>query len=325
MSQRLLCAQYAVLPGSGEDSFCMRSAGQGALLCVADGCGGLGSRRYDTLGDHTGAFAGARLATHALSAWVGDQPPMPASKEEGTQLCLELEGELESLFRSFAQKHCLASSRIVGSMQRSLPTTLCAAIAGGSSFASDLCFLWAGDSRGYVLDADGLHQCTRDHLRGDPDPFESLYRDRPLSALVSADAPVALSLRRLRVPNPCVLIVATDGAFGCLPTPMEFEMLLLNTLRASADWDGWERRLLNQLKKTVHDDATVLLAPLGFDCIESVRELLAPRRALLQKRFITPVRRKRRDVAFARGKWQEYRAAYDWTEGGTHERFDWRV
>ena len=92
-----------------------------------------------------------------------------------------------------------------------------------------------------MLNAEGLHQCTRDHLRGDPDPFESLYRDRPLSALISADAPVALSLRRLRVPKPCVLLVATDGAFGCLPTPMEFEMLLLNTLRASADWGGWER------------------------------------------------------------------------------------
>ena len=210
-------------------------------------------------------------------------------------------------------------------MQRSLPTTLCAAIAGGPSFASDLCFLWAGDSRGYVLNAEGLHQCTRDHLRGDPDPFESLYRDRPLSALISADAPVALSLRRLRVPKPCVLLVATDGAFGCLPTPMEFEMLLLNTLRASTDWDGWERRLLNQLKKAAHDDATVLLAPLGFETIEDAREALAPRRALLQKRFITPVRRKRRDMAFARGKWQEYRTAYDWTEGGTHERFDWRV
>ena len=68
-----------------------------------------------------------------------------------------------------------------------------------------------------------------------------------------------------------------------------------------------------------------LLAPLGFETIEDAREALAPRRALLQKRFITPVRRKRRDIAFARGKWQEYRTAYDWTEGGTHERFDWRV
>ena len=156
-------------------------------------------------------------------------------------------------------------------------------------------------------------------------PLKACTVTGPLSALISADAPVALSLRRLRVPKPCVLLVATDGAFGCLPTPMEFEMLLLNTLRASADWDGWERRLLNQLKKAAHDDATVLLAPLGFETIEDAREALAPRRALLQKRFITPVRRKRRDMAFARGKWQEYRTAYDWTEGGTHERFDWRV
>lgn len=325
MSQRLLSAQYAVLPGSGEDSFCMRATVQGALLCVADGCGGLGSRRYETLGDHTGAFAGSRLATHALSAWAGERPPMPASKVESELLCRELSSELESLFCSFAQKHCPAGSRIVGSMQRSLPTTLCAAISSDLSFASDLCFLWAGDSRGFVLDAAGLHQCTRDHLRGDPDPFESLYRDRPLSALVSADAPVAVSLRRLRVRKPCVLVVATDGAFGCLPTPMEFEMLLLDTLRASADWDGWERRLLNQLKKAAHDDATVLLAPLGFEGIDAAREAFAARRALLQKRFITPVRRKRRNVDFARGKWQEYRTEYDWTEGGRDERFDWRI
>ena len=59
-------------------------------------------------------------------------------------------------------------------------------------------------------------------------------------------------------------------------------MLLLNTLRASADWDGWERRLLNQLKKAAHDDATVLLAPLGFGDIEAAREAFAPRRAALQ-------------------------------------------
>ena len=51
----------------------------------------------------------------------------------------------------------------------------------------------------------------------------------------------------------------------------------------------------------------------------------AARRALLQKRFITPVRRKRRNVDFARGKWQEYRTEYDWTEGGRDERFDWRI
>ena len=325
MSSRLLCVQYAVLPGSGEDSFCARSAGSGVVLCVADGCGGLGSRRYASLHDRTGAFVGARLATHALSAWAGEQPPMPASAREGSLLCRELEGELTALFQRFSTRHCGGPSRIVGSMQRSLPTTLCAAISSDLSFASDLCFLWAGDSRGYVLDAAGLHQCTRDHLRGDPDPFESLYRDRPLSALVSADAPVAVSLRRLRVRKPCVLVVATDGAFGCLPTPMEFEMLLLDTLRASADWDGWERRLLNQLKKAAHDDATVLLAPLGFEGIDAAREAFAARRALLQKRFITPVRRKRRNVDFARGKWQEYRTEYDWTEGGRDERFDWRI
>lgn len=325
MSQRLLCAQSAVLPGSGEDSFAARAVREGVFLCVADGCGGLGSRRYESLNQRTGAFAASRLATHAVSSWVGDRLPMPDAPEAGGLLCRELEGELSALFRGFAQKHCHAPSRIVGSMQRSLPTTLCAALAAPcGAGGQELCFLWAGDSRGYLLDRGGLHQCTRDHLRGDPDPFDSLYRDMPLTALVSADAPVRLSMRRLRAQEPCVLIAATDGAFGGLPTPMEFEMLLLDTLRAAASWESWQRKLTNRLAKAAHDDATLLLAPLGFDGFEALQSAMTLRRALVQKRFVTPVRR-RREAAFARERWLEYRAAYDWTQGGGHERPDWRI
>ena len=129
----------------------------------------------------------------------------------------------------------------------------------------------------------------------------------------------------MRAPLPSVVIVATDGAYGSLPTPMEFEMLLLNTLLSSRSWMGWEKKMMHQLQKIAQDDATVLMQPCGVTDIEALKTMLAPRREALQRRFITPVRRRRGDVAYARKKWMEYRLEYDWTTGGQHERMDWRV
>lgn len=328
MQDRLFSVDYAVNPPQGEDSFTLFSDRLGTLLCAADGCGGLGSRRYETLGNHTGAFVASRLVTRAFSNWAGERHPMPLTQEEGIVLKRELESDLDGILTGFNSKHCPVnkSNRIVGSMQRRLPTTLCAAVTeeGGATWR-DVCFLWAGDSRGYVLDENGLHQCTQDHLRGSPDAFDSLYRDVPLGGYLSADQPSCLSLRRLRAALPCVILVATDGAFGCLRTPMEFEMLLLNTLHSAVSWESWQRKLHNQFKKLAHDDATLLWQPCGFPDFAAIKQRMAPRRELLQKRFITPVRRKRQDAGFAHAKWLEYREDYDWTEGGRDERADWRL
>lgn len=328
MQERLFSVDYAILPTQGEDSFTLFSDRLGALLCVADGCGGLGSKRYETLGNHTGAFVASRLVTRAFSNWASERHPMPLTWQEGNLLKKELESDLDGILVGFDGKHCPVKegNRIVGSMQRRLPTTLCAAITErGAAAWRDICFLWAGDSRGYVLDQNGLHQCTQDHLRGSPDAFESLYLDVPLGRFLSADQPSCLGVRRLRAPLPCVILVATDGAFGCLRTPMEFEMLLLNTLHSAVSWESWQRKLLNQLKKLAHDDATLLWQPCGFEDFDAIKQQMEPRREILQKRFVTPVRRKHRNVDFAREKWLEYRTDYDWTEGGHDERADWRL
>lgn len=323
----LFSVEYAALAGECEDSCTLRSDERGALLCVADGCGGLGSRRYEALGNHTGAFVASRLVTRAVGGWAGERKPMPITQEDGEALKQELESDLGSILKGFGNKHCAAeNTRIVGSMQRRLPTTLCAAISeeGGATWR-DVLFVWAGDSRGYVLDAEGLHQCTRDHLRGDYDPFDSLYCDGPLGRYLSADSPAQLSLRRLRATLPCIILVATDGAFGCLRTPMEFEMLLLDTLHSAKSWESWQRKLQNRIAKLAHDDATLLWQPCGFEDFAAFKQALTARRETLQKRFITPVRRKRRDTAFAREKWLEYRSNYDRTEGDRNERADWRL
>lgn len=324
---KLIAVSHAVLPDEGEDSFALYADEEYACLCAADGCGGLGSRRYEALENRTGAYIAARLVTDAVIRWSRECSPMPATLDEGAKLCRELESDLHEMLLSFAEKNCREqTSRIVGSMQRRLPSTLCAAFSRiGAAGWREVCFLWCGDSRGYVLDAEGLHQCTADHLRGNPDALESLYRDVPLSRMLSADKMGEINLHRLRANLPGAVIVATDGAFSSCLSPMEFEKLLIDTLLSAKNWDSWQRKLNNLIGKMAQDDATLLIQPVGAEDIEALKEIMIPRREVLQKQFITPVRRHRREMEYIRAKWREYCKTYDWTEGGRHERMDWRV
>lgn len=322
MTETLMAVSCAVLPERGEDSFALGQDEHSAYLCVADGCGGLGSKRYELLGGCTGAYAASRLATRVFSRWVQSSMQLPADPASGRRLCAEMEEMFAKAFRDFAARFCAEErSRIAGSMQRTLPAVFCAACI----HQSDVCFAWAGDSRGYVLDRQGLHQCTQDHLRPEMDAFESLYRDAPLASLISADQKPVISMRRLRLSQPCVVLTATDGGYSSLLTPMEFEFLLLDTLHSAQSWSSWEKKLSNRLQKMAQDDATLLLKPCGTECFEELKTLLEERRTELQKQFVTPVRRHRKDAAYAREKWKVYRTNYDWTEGGSHERMDWRV
>ena len=323
----LRAVSHAVLPENGEDSFVLRQDEQAVLMCVADGCGGLGSRRYPALENRTGAYIAARLVTRAAAMWAQEHAVLPSTEQEGSVFVQTLQDDISAILTGFAQKNSTEEkSRIVGSMQRRFPSTLCAALtAEGAARWREACFLWTGDSRGYVLDEEGLHQCTQDHLRGNPDAFEALYRDLPLSRVLSADTQAEISVRRMRAPLPGVILTATDGAYGSLMNPMEFEMLLLDTLMGAASWESWQKKLQNRINKLAQDDATLLMEPCGVRTFEEMKKALLPRRAVLQKQFVTPCRRHSRDAAYQQEKWLEYKENYDWTQGGTHERMDWRI
>lgn len=302
---------YAALPNAGEDSYALHTDEECTFLCVTDGCGGLGSKRYEKLENCTGAYIAARLAARTFADWAQVHQNVPIKKESADVLCRELSDKLFYALKDFADAHNTEEkSRIVGSMQRRFPTTLCAVTA----YKEHLCFWWAGDSRGYVLDAFGLHQFTRDHVRGQLDPFEMLYRDAPLSNLLSADQKKQLQYRMTTLYRPSVVIVATDGVYSGLPTPMEAEMLLLDTLRLAKNISDWEQRLQKCIAANAQDDATMLMLPIGFQDFDQMKETLMPRRKSLQKQFITPVRRHKGDIHYAHEKWLQYQPLYDCTE-----------
>ena len=317
-----------IVPNHGEDSYLAETDEQGGLLCVADGCGGIGSRRYAQLENHTEAYIASRLAVQCTHDWVSalDGHCLPQDAQSARACAQTLAQALTQKLTEFhLQYHNEVSSRVImRGLQRTLPTTLCAALVDARHADHVSCvFFWAGDSRGYVLSVDGLRQCTADHVAGQTNAMENLYQDSRLSNMVNADRDFTIDTYGLTVDKPCVVLTATDGTFGYLPTPMEFELLLLNTLQASNDLAGWHARLTNALSSMASDDNTLTFACFGVADFQTLKQSFAPRRAAFQAQYITPVRRRKQNIEYARSLWEEYRQHYELSEEVRHA--DWHL
>ena len=314
---------HGVLPRQGEDSYSILSKSPVSLLCVADGCGGLGSRRYAELDGQTGAHAASRVAAQSVKRWAAACRSLPKDPLEGRELQHALQGTLEADLSAFVAEHRLTegSSRIVGSMQRLLPTTLCMALYDMGERA---CFLWAGDSRGYVLDETGLHLYTRDDVKRPMDELERLRCDAPLSLCVSADRPVRLHLRSVALPKQGLLICATDGVYGCVFSPMELEEIFLASLTGAQDAATWQRRLAAAIRRLAGDDATLCCLPFGFDHFDEMKRYFEPRLTALRQEHLNGLRQHPRDADALRESWKRYQPGYDRTEEVQYEK-DWSL
>ncbi len=290
---------------------------------MADGCGGLGSRRYAELDGQTGAHAASRVAAQSVKRWAAACRSLPKDPSEGRELQRALQGTLEADLSAFVAEHRLTEggSRIVGSMQRLLPTTLCMALADGGEGA---CFLWAGDSRGYVLDETGLHLYTRDDVKRPMDELERLRCDAPLSLCVSADRPVRLHLRSVALPKQGLLICATDGVYGCVFSPMELEEIFLASLTGAQDAATWQRRLAAAIRRLAGDDATLCCLPFGFAHFDEMKRFFQPRLELLRREHLDGLLRHPGDGDVLRESWKRYQPGYDRTEEVQHEN-DWSL
>ncbi len=322
MQADFLIIQQAVTPGQGEDSFAVSKKEEYLLLCAADGCGGLGSRRY--LCGSTGASIASRTAVGVIENWqrAGE---IPEDEEAAGFWLRELQFLLDNEFHRQAADLCRddSASRIVGSMQRTLPTTVCALSADTAKARG--AFFWAGDSRGYTLDADGLHQYTRDDARGNPDAYEGLLLDRPLTNFICADRDTRLNGCGFALPEKGLLLCATDGVYNALSSPMELEMLLLDTLLHSFSMGSWKKELEKALCLQPQDDTTLLLSPHGFASFRDMQQYFRPRYRVLKDEYIKPICRRNHEQDTVRALWQRYRIGYDRTEGIAHERTYWRV
>ncbi|MCD7763211.1 MAG: protein phosphatase 2C domain-containing protein [Lachnospiraceae bacterium] len=285
------------LEGKGEDAFVSLAVENGAMIGCLDGCGGIGSRRYAAFDSHTGAYVASRVAAQAASEWF------LTGMEWGALSSLS-EKALAALIQKALQA-CKGmepvSSGLKGALTRDFPTTLTLALADLTS----VFFYWAGDSRGYLLDKNGLHQMTADDVE-QQDAMLNLLDDSPLKNVVSASKSFVIHKRKITLQNPGILLTCTDGCFGYLNSPMAFEWMLLDTMQLAKSPSEWEKLLKERMTAVAGDDFTLLAMVLGYSDFLHMKQDFGDRYAKMTSGF------RQADSDRARmAWWSEYKTEYE--------------
>jgi serine/threonine protein phosphatase PrpC len=304
----------AKIPDQGEDSDpILRDGPDLGLVGVFDGMGGAGGTAYETpSGTRTGAYLASRIARDVVERRMLDLLE-PDWHLNGRAAAEDLQRSVRQALEERLAELKAPASRLRSKLLRALPTTM-AVIAlqrtarGGSTWANHV--FWAGDSRAYVLTSAGVAQLSTDDLRDPGDALANLRRDSVVSNAMSADTDFHVSYRRVDLQAPFLLICATDGCFGYVPTPMHFEHLLLRELAKARSPQAWSSALQAAIAEVTGDDAAMAVMGVGTD-LRGFQSLLAPRLAEVERTLIAPLDGLRRQVFEAEQALQQARARHE--------------
>jgi serine/threonine protein phosphatase PrpC len=307
------------IPDHGEDSDpILRHGRELGLVGVFDGMGGAGGTVYETPdGPRTGAYLGSRLARDVVEQRML-QLLDPEWNLDGPAVAIDLRQAVrEALAQQLAELRA-PTSGLRSRLLRALPTTMALVAlqrlqSDGDRWAAHL--FWAGDSRAYVLEpSSGLRQVTVDDIRDHGDAMANLREDSVVSNAMSADTDFVVHHRQLELKTPFLVLTATDGCFGYLPSPMHFEHLLLTALRDAADVEEWSAGVQRAISSVTGDDAAMAVLGVGAD-FAGFRRLFADRTDALEQRWISPldaaeeqVRQLEQQLTQARGRRQAQQA-----------------
>ena len=297
------------IPGKGEDSFCYSFCDSAGMLGVFDGCGGAGARTHAYYSGKTEAYMASRLCAGAFYDLFRMHYPEQQDTAAFVRDVLQ-PGTLEQLSR-FQPPKVPGTIQIRGSMVRTLPSTAAAAIVQAQDDGSvKVVAIWAGDSRVYILDGRGLAQLTVDDATV-TDPMLNIYEDGILKNIFCSDRAMHLNYREVVVKPPFMVLAASDGCYGYVTTPMEFEGLLLRTLLASKNVAHWEQILADAIGSFAGDDHAMCLAAFGYEGFDELKYSFNERTMHLWNTYIQPVENlpaEQREPRFA--LWEMYKQDY---------------
>ena len=281
------------IAGQGEDSDpIVRHGRELGLVAVFDGMGGAGGTVYATAeGPRTGAYLASRVARDVVEQRMVALLD-PEWNLDGAAAAQDLQRSVRAALQERLAELKAPASGLRSRLLRALPTTMALAALqrhepGGDRWTCHL--LWAGDSRAYVFEPGaGARQLTVDDIRDRGDAMANLREDSVVSNAMSADTEFVVHHRQVELTAPFLVIAATDGCFGYVPSPMHFEHLVLAALRDGPDTDGWSAAVQATVSAVTGDDAAMAMLGVGADQ-DDFRRLFAQRTAELEQRWITPL------------------------------------
>lgn len=298
-----------MIPECGEDSYCYSFCDNAGLLAVFDGCGGTGAKKHDFYSGKTEAYIASRLCAGAFYDCF--RASFPAEITVQQFVAEQLVPTISQRLADYAPPKDSSGIQIRSSLFQTLPTTAAAALIEQKDNENlAVTAIWSGDSRVYLLDEQGLAQLTVDDTTV-PDPMENTYEDGILKNILSSQRKVNLHCRTVYPKRPFLVFAATDGCFGYVSTPMEFEGILLNTLLNSASPAQWEAKLAEMIGVSSGDDHTLSLAAFGYSSFAALQQSLSARYGFILKNYLEPVSKLPVDDRQSRySLWDWYKADY---------------
>jgi len=318
------------IPGHGEDSDpILRDGRELGLVGVFDGMGGAGGTVYDTPdGPRTGAYLASRVSRDVVEQRMVALLN-PEWNLDGPGTALDLQRSVRAALQARLAELKAPASGLRSRLLRALPTTMALVglqrrEAGGERWAAHL--FSAGDSRVYAFRPDtGAQQLTADDIKDRGDALANLREDSVVSNAMSADVDFVVHHHRVELTAPFLVVAATDGCFGYLPSPMHFEHLVLAALRDAPDTETWSTAVQTAISAVTGDDAAMAVLGVGADH-QQFRSLFSTRTAELERRWVAPldasdadVRHRAQDLEQARTLqrqqqaqlWAAYKPAYE--------------
>lgn len=286
----------------GEDSFVALYKAPLGVIGVFDGCGGLGSKIYPSLNNRSGAYIASRSAENATKKWFS------GIFEFKKNDCDKLADDLKECFCLELGPVAFEESGVKGDLAKSFPTTASVVLFKEEKKSLTAEYIWAGDSRGYILEEEGLVQLTRDDIVGGADAFSNLTEDARLSNFVSAEGNFFLNRRLAKIEPPAIIISATDGCFAYFKTPMEFEYLILDCLIEAQSFENGKKLMYERMKSISGDDFTMVLCFAGFGSFDRVKKVIKKRYKRLKSDYISKIDKS--SVADCERLWEEYKEDY---------------
>ena len=197
-------------------------------------------------------------------------------------------------------------------MVRDFPTTAAAALVRNTLGGTELQVFWAGDSRVYLLDRSGLAQLTRDDVHG-KNAMSNLRSDGALTNVVAADQPFTLhtgKTLRFEEDEPYMVLAATDGCFGYLPTPMDFEDMVLSCLLQARTPAGFRQKLEESISETAGDDYTLAFMSFGYGDFRTMQDSVRERAKRLRHDYMDWMEQDP-SLQMQEHLWEEYRTGYE--------------
>lgn len=302
----LFLISQEVISERGEDSYCCACREASAMVAVCDGCGGLGSRTYASTSGYTEAYLASRIVSGAIYDWFTEN--CDTVWKDTAELVDQMRQYVEKAY-DIGTSYIARGSRIRGSMVRDFPTT--AAISVVQQVGKDLYahVVWAGDSRVYLMDRNGLAQLTKDDVESD-DAMSNLSDDGALTNVVSSDGRFELHYKCIKLQGPTMVFAATDGCFGYIPSPMEFEYMLLHAIVNAPTPEEFKYKLKEYFVEVAGDDFAFACMCFGFKDFAGMVDTFADRKVFLEQHYVVPIQEDRSEE-HVQQLWQEYRVNYE--------------